>query len=61
MVDREGNRVDYFYDANGNNIQSQHFTGSGEVNYFYEYNTLGYLTKEKKPRGHGFTYDYDEK
>ncbi len=27
--------------------------------YTYEYNALGYMTKETKPRGNGFTYTYD--
>jgi YD repeat-containing protein len=29
--------------------------------YEYEYNSLGLISKEKRPRGNGYTFSYDAK
>jgi hypothetical protein len=37
------------------------FTASGNLVYDYEYNDLGLISKEKRPKGNGFTFLYDAK
>ncbi len=61
VLDKLGNRSDYVYDGSGNNTSIRYYnpTQTGSVLYTYTYNTLGLMTKEKRPRGNGYTYTYD--
>lgn len=61
VVDKLGNKTEYTYDTNGNQTQVKYFNPAqtSSLVYAYEYNALGYMTKETKPRGNGFTYTYD--
>ena len=63
VLDKLGNKTEYSYDANGNQIQVKYYNPAqtSSVVYTYEYNALGYMTKETKPRGNGFAYTYDAK
>ena len=59
--DKLGNRTDYTYDASGNNTAIRYYnpTESSSVLYTYDYNTLGLMIREKRPRGNGYSYTYD--
>lgn len=61
VTDKLGHKTEYTYDANGNQIEAKYYNEAqtGSVVYTYTYSTGGYLTKETKPRGNGWTYTYD--
>ncbi len=61
VTDKVWNVIDYFYDANWNNTQTKHYTNSGNIDYYYTYNSLGYLETEKKAAWNGIKYTYDSK
>lgn len=63
VLDKLGNKTEYTYDALGNQTQVRYYNPAqtSSVVYTYEYDALGYMTRETKPRGNGFTYAYDSK
>lgn len=63
VLDKLGNRTDYTYDGSGNNTTIRYYNPAqtGSVLYTYTYNTLGLMTREKRPRGNGYMYSYDTK
>ena len=61
VTNKLGNVVEYSYSTSGQKTQAKYFNevGIGSVIYNYEYDNDGYLTKETRPRGNGYSYSYD--
>jgi RHS repeat-associated protein len=61
VTDRLWNTTQYKYDSNWNNFQTNYYTSSWNIDYYYTYNSLGYLETEKRPAWNGYKYSYDSK
>ncbi len=61
VTDKVWNITDYFYDPNGNNIQTIYHATPSNVTYNYTYNSLGYMETMNLPKWNGIKYSYDTK